>query len=151
MLSSFDKLIPIPTTLDAADAYHLNIDKLKRNIHDQGLSVVVASNPRNPTGQVIVGDELAELVKIARDDHVTMVLDEFYSWYLYEQGEGACSSAASYVEDVNKDPVVLIDGLTKNWRLPGFRCCWVVGPRKLIEALGQAGSFLDGGGEYSRP
>ncbi len=80
MLSSFDKLIPIPTTLSSEDAYHLNVDKLKANIHEQGLSVVVASNPRNPTGQVIVGDELAELVKIAREDNVTMVLDEFYSW-----------------------------------------------------------------------
>ena len=73
-------MIPIPTTLDASDAYHLNVDKLKRNIVEQGLSVVVASNPRNPTGQVVVGDELDELVKIARDDNVTLVLDEFYSW-----------------------------------------------------------------------
>ena len=50
-----------------------------------------------------------------------------------------------YDIDVNKDPVVLIDGLTKNFRLPGWRCCWVVGPKSLITALGQSGSYLDGG------
>jgi hypothetical protein len=27
-------------------------------------------------------------------------------------------SVARYVEDVNEDPVVLLDGLTKNWRYP---------------------------------
>lgn len=50
--------------------------------------------------------------------------------------------------DVNEDPVVLIDGLTKNFRLPGWRVCWVVGPKNLISALSQSGSFLDGGASH---
>ena len=43
---------------------------------------------------------------------------------------------------------MIIDGLTKNFRLPGFRCCWVIGPEKLVEALSQSGSFLDGGASH---
>ncbi|KAI5478228.1 hypothetical protein MNV49_005293 [Pseudohyphozyma bogoriensis] len=152
MLSSFKKLVPIPTSLDAADAYHLNVDKLRANIKEQGLTVVVASNPRNPTGQVIKGDELKELVQIGKNG-TTIILDEFYSWYRkltfkYEMEEGGCVSAASYVDDVNKDSIVIIDGMTKNWRLPGWRCAWVVGPKSLISALGQSGSFLDGGASH---
>ena len=58
-------------------------------------------------------------------------------------------SAARYVEDVDRDPVVIFDGLTKNWRYPGWRVTWTVGPREVIEAVASAGSFLDGGG--SRP
>jgi aspartate/methionine/tyrosine aminotransferase len=58
-------------------------------------------------------------------------------------------SAAEYVEDVERDPVVIFDGLTKNWRYPGWRVTWTVGPSKVIESLASAGSFLDGGG--SRP
>jgi aspartate/methionine/tyrosine aminotransferase len=58
-------------------------------------------------------------------------------------------SAAAAVEDVNLDPTVIIDGLTKNWRYPGWRVAWAVGPRDFIDALSSAGSFLDGGG--SRP
>src|SRR5262249_3540724 len=41
------------------------------------------------------------------------------------------------------------DGLTKNWRYPGWRVTWTVGPKRIIESLASAGSFLDGGG--SRP
>jgi aspartate/methionine/tyrosine aminotransferase len=55
-------------------------------------------------------------------------------------------SAARYVEDVDRDPVVIFDGLTKNWRYPGWRVTWTVGPRAVIEAVASAGSFLDGGG-----
>jgi aspartate/methionine/tyrosine aminotransferase len=55
-------------------------------------------------------------------------------------------SAARYVKDVDRDPVVLFDGLTKNWRYPGWRVSWTIGPRAVIEAVASAGSFLDGGG-----
>jgi aspartate/methionine/tyrosine aminotransferase len=106
VLSSFRKLVPIPSALDESDAYTLNIAKLKANIQEQGISAVVASNPRNPTGQVIAGDDLKELVEVAKTGSTTLILDEFYSWYQYEMGEGACVSAASYVDDVNKDAVV---------------------------------------------
>lgn len=43
------------------------------------------------------------------------------------------------------DPVIILDGFTKSFRLPGLRCCWIVAPRSVIEAVGAAGSFLDGG------
>ena len=70
-------------------------------------------------------------------------------WSPGEGEPGPIATAARYVEDVNRDPVVIFDGLTKNWRYPGWRICWTVGPKAVIEALGSAGSFLDGGG--SRP
>ena len=38
-----------------------------------------------------------------------------------------------------------VNGFTKNWRLPGFRVCWVVGPKHCIDVLGSIGSFMDGG------
>lgn len=110
----------------------------------------IASNPRNPTGHVVKGEELKELVQIARDG-TTMVLDEFYSWYQYDLPEGETISAASEVEDVNVDPVVIINGLTKCWRLPGWRVCWVIGPKQFITAIGHSGGFLDGGGKFLSP
>nr|GAT49409.1 aminotransferase [Mycena chlorophos] len=150
MLSSFRRLVPVPTALDPKSKYKLDIAQTKRDIQTQGLAVILASNPRNPTGQVIKGKELKELVAIGREG-TTVILDEFYSWYIYPDSEkdyGHSISAAEYIEDVDKDSVVLIDGLTKNWRLPGWRVCWVIGPKNLITALSQSGSFLDGGANH---
>ena len=45
-------------------------------------------------------------------------------------------SGAEFVEDVNDDPVIIVDGLTKNWRTPGFRVTWIIGPESLIKVTG---------------
>lgn len=74
-----------------------------------------------------------------------MLMDEAYSHYLWKEGP-AIQSAAAYVEDVEKDPIVILDGLTKNWRYPGWRMMWTLGPKAVIDAVASAGSFLDGGG-----
>ncbi len=65
-------------------------------------------------------------------------MDEFYSHYvlvsyiticvltvnikIYTHSpdqNGRTISCAAYIDDVNKDPIILLDGLTENWRLPG--------------------------------
>jgi N-succinyldiaminopimelate aminotransferase len=89
---------------------------------------------------------------MARELDCTLLLDEFYSHYVWRPdlvAAGGMVSAARFVEDVDRDPVVIFDGLTKNWRYPGWRVTWTVAPRSVIEAMASAGSFLDGGG--SRP
>ena len=73
------------------------------------------------------------------------MIDEFYSHYIWRKGAPAIVTAAQYVEDVDRDPVVIFDGLTKNWRYAGWRIAWTVGPRSVIEAISSAASFLDGG------
>ncbi len=46
---------------------------------------------------------------------------------------------------MNRDPVIIVDGLTKNWRYPGWRLSWTLAPKEVIDAIASAGSFLDGG------
>jgi len=111
-----------------------------------GLGGVLLSNPCNPTGQLISGEEMRAWVETSRSLACTLILDEFYSHYRYDQTELCpATSAAPFVEDVDRDPILLVDGLSKNWRYPGWRISWTVGPKTLIERISSAGSFLDGG------
>lgn len=148
LLGLFRFFNPIPILLDPSEGYHFTCEQLEREILGRGLSGLLASNPCNPTGKIIAGDELASWVGVTRRLDCALILDEFYSHYIWREGHSSVSAAA-YVEDVNSDPTLIIDGLTKNWRYPGWRVAWTVGPRDLIDALNSAGSFLDGGA--SRP
>jgi aspartate/methionine/tyrosine aminotransferase len=40
---------------------------------------------------------------------------------------------------------LVVDGLTKNFRRPGWRIAWTVGPARLIEMISRIASALDGG------
>ncbi len=152
LLSVFRLFSPIPILLEPERGYAFSGADLRREVLGRGLSAILASNPANPTGKVIGGQDLSEWVAVGRELDCALIFDEFYSHYIWRPdlvAQGAIETAARYVEDVDRDPVVILDGLTKNWRYPGWRVTWTVAPKKIIEGVTSAGSFLDGGG--SRP
>jgi aspartate/methionine/tyrosine aminotransferase len=149
LLDIFRMVTPIPILLSRELGYRFTTEDLRKEILGRGLGAILLSNPSNPMGKVISGHELSDWVGIARELDCSLLIDEFYSHYVWKLGPGEPGptvSAARYVEDVDRDPVVLFDGLTKNWRYPGWRVTWTVGPKAVIRAVSSAGSFLDGGG-----
>ena len=154
LLSLFRLFNPIPILLDPDRGYDFSLEELRREVLGRGLGALLISNPCNPTGKAISGETLRGWCSIARKLDATLILDEFYSHYAWTSYEDDSKlpptvTAARYVEDVDRDPVVIVNGLTKNWRYPGWRVCWTVGPKAVIDRISSAGSFLDGGG--SRP
>ena len=149
LLDIFRSFTSIPIMLDPRRDYEFTTEELQQEILGRGLGGLLISNPCNPTGKLLHGDVLEGWVKTARDLDCTMLFDEFYSNYIWLSDRPSTVSACEFVEDVDKDPVVVLNGLTKNFRYPGWRVGWVVGPKDVISAVSSAGSFLDGGG--SRP
>jgi N-succinyldiaminopimelate aminotransferase len=146
LLSTFNRFNPIPILLEPEKGYAFTLEDLRKEVNGRGLGALLVSNPCNPTGKTIKGKALEEWVQTGRDFDCYMLMDEFYSSYVYSGIEAhETLSAAKYVNDVNTDPVVILDGATKNWRYPGWRVSWIVGPEHVIESVTSAGSFLDGG------
>ena len=142
------RLTLVPAMTREENGFSLTSTELEAAITRQRVSAYVFSNPCNPTGAVVMGEELGRHVGLARKHCCLLGCDEFYSHFIYgdkgEPGSGPVSAAA-FVEDVEKDPVLLVDGLTKSHRYPGWRAGWTVGPRHCIEMINRAASALDGG------
>ncbi|MBI2411098.1 MAG: pyridoxal phosphate-dependent aminotransferase [Candidatus Kerfeldbacteria bacterium] len=121
-----------------------------RHIKEHHLDAALISNPCNPTGEVFFGDELKHFVASAREEQYLLIMDECYSNYIYTNTKQKTTfvSAAEYIQDVDIDPVLIIDGVTKTLRYPGWRVCWVLGPKEMIARVDAAGSFLDGGANH---
>ncbi|MEO5668768.1 MAG: pyridoxal phosphate-dependent aminotransferase [Bdellovibrionota bacterium] len=144
LLDIFRLFTPIPIVLESEKAYEYSASDLEREIIGRGLGALLLSNPSNPTGQLLAGEKLANWIAIARRLNCSVLFDEFYSHYIWNE-HGPMISAARYVEDIEKDSVILFDGLTKNWRYAGWRIAWTVGPKSVIDTISSAASFLDGG------
>ena len=139
LLSVFRLFTAIPILLQGDREYAFSVDELRSEILGKGLSAVLLSNPANPTGRTLAGDELGAWIGVARNLGCAMLVDEFYSHYLWKDAEGQegpIVSATAHIEDVDTDPVLIFDGLTKNWRYPGLRLSWTVGPKDVISAVG---------------
>lgn len=148
LLTTFHRLDPVWIDLPPSSGFRISPKDLEERIVRDRIGALLISNPCNPTGVVIDGPELRSWLEIARRRSTVLLMDEFYSHFHYTpKGEAASGavSCASFVEDVNRDPVVIIDGLTKCFRYPGWRVGWVVAPKGIIQTLTAAGSFTDGG------
>jgi alanine-synthesizing transaminase len=87
---------------------------------------LVIINPNNPTGAVYSRPILEALLDIARRHELLVLSDEIYDQILFD---GAVHySAAAVAPDL---PVLTLGGMSKAYRLAGFRSGWLVasGPR----------------------
>lgn len=102
MLSLFRNFAAIPIPLSKEDHYHIHAEKIEDEIA-RGTSVILTSNPRNPTGKMVGNPEMARIQDICRD-RATLIMDEFYSGYNYTTDcDGTVVSAADNIEDVDED------------------------------------------------
>ena len=86
--------------------------------HTKALVII---NPNNPTGAVYSKEILTELIELARRHQLIIFADEIYSKILYDD---ACHiPIASLCDDLL---IVSFSGLSKAYRLAGFRSGWMV-------------------------
>ena len=83
LLDVFKLFTAIPILLEGQSGYRFGLDELRREITGRGLSALLLSNPCNPTGKVIQGEELKGWVEVARELGCSLLIDEFYSHYVW--------------------------------------------------------------------
>lgn len=130
------------------DGFTVPVERFENFMHDVRPNAFVFSNPCNPTGQVIKDEAMDRYVDAARKENCLLGADEFYATFSYNEDGSPAEKAVSalpYVKDINRDPVIVFDGLTKGFRYPGWRAGWAIGPKYLIEMINRAASAVDGG------
>ncbi len=111
-----------------------DLEDIKSKITDKTRGIVVI-NPNNPTGSVYSKDVLEALVQLARDHNLIIFADEIYSKILYD---GAVfHPMGRLAQDVL---CVSFNGLSKAYRLAGFRSGWMV----ISGAKHRAKNYIEG-------
>lgn len=107
---------------------------IERKITDRTKAIVVI-NPNNPTGAVYSEEMLRGLTDIARRHGLVVCSDEIYDRILYD--DAVHHSTAAVAPDLL---TLTFNGLSKNYRVAGYRCGWmaVCGPKE------HASSYIEG-------
>ncbi len=111
---------PVHYLCDEQADWFPDIDDIKRKITPKTRGIVLI-NPNNPTGAVYSEELLQQIVELAREHQLIIFSDEIYDKILYD---GAKHTAiASLADDLF---IVTFGGLSKNYRIAGFRAGWMV-------------------------
>lgn len=104
-------------------------------------SLIMLSNPCNPTGITRHGDGLRELVEAtSTNPNLGLLIDEAYELFHSEP-----VSALRYVRNIDESNIFVVGAATKGLQAPGIRIGWVVASKQAIEILGNFSSFGMGG------
>lgn len=127
--------VPVHYLGNEDDDWNPDIEDLKSKITQKTKALVII-NPNNPTGAVYSREVLQQLVDIAREHQLLLLSDEIYDRILYD--DATHISTASLAPDL---VCITFNGLSKAYRVAGYRAGWMVitGPKRnaagLIEGL----------------
>ncbi len=114
--------------LRAENNFLPDFDEL-RALVTPGTRMIAVTNPNNPTGALIEGDQLEELVNIARAADAWILSDEVYRG-TDQEGSGLTPSIADIYEKG-----ISTAGLSKAFSLAGLRVGWLAAPQEVFEAV----------------
>jgi len=111
-----------------------DLDDIRSKITARTRAIVVI-NPNNPTGAVYDRSVLLDILEVARSRDLVVFADEIYDKILYDGATHV--PMASLAEDLL---IVTLNGLSKSYRVAGFRTGWMV----ISGAKHRAADYLEG-------
>ncbi len=125
---------PVHYLCDEEDDWQPNLEDLENKINSKTRAIVVI-NPNNPTGAVYSQEMIRKLVTLAENHNLIIFADEIYDRVLYDE-----IPHTPIAKSVTKTLCLTFNGLSKTYRLAGFRSGWVVASG----AKSKAADYLEG-------
>jgi alanine-synthesizing transaminase len=119
---------------DESDNWQPDIADIESKITPQTKGIVVI-NPNNPTGAVYSEDNLKQIVALAEKHNLVVFADEIYDRILYDEAQHV--PLATMATEVL---CLTFNGLSKTYRLAGFRSGWVI----ISGAKQNAAGYIEG-------
>lgn len=105
---------------DEQSDWYPDLDDIRNKLTDRTRAMVII-NPNNPTGAVYPDEILEGMLQIARENNLIVFSDEIYDKILFDGVTH--TSTASLADDLL---IITFNGLSKNYRLAGFRSGWMI-------------------------
>jgi aspartate/methionine/tyrosine aminotransferase len=105
----------VPVRLREDRDFSLDVNELATLITDR-TKLIILNSPQNPTGGVMVRQEVEHLAKVIGDRNIMVLSDEIYSRLLFEGEHFSMMSVPGMQERT-----ILLDGFSKTYAMTGWR------------------------------
>ncbi len=95
---------------------------------------VIINSPNNPSGAMYAEEFIADVVEFCEKKDLYLIMDDIYHRLIFDGKKPInCYKYAKKLDENSK--LIVINGVSKQYAMTGFRIGWAVGNKKLIEAM----------------
>lgn len=95
---------------------------------------VIINSPNNPSGAMYSEEFIADVVDFCERKDLYLIMDDIYHRLIFDGRKPInCYKYAKKLDENSK--LIVINGVSKQYAMTGFRIGWAVGNKKVIEAM----------------
>ena len=122
--------IPIIVNPNNPNDLSLSIENIKKAVTSK-TKVIILNTPNNPSGLIISDSALQQIAEIAIENNLIVITDEVYKTLLYDNIRFKSIATLKNM----KERTVIINSLSKEFCMTGWRLGYAAAPAELISAM----------------
>ena len=124
--------IPVPV-LPEDGTFHPRLHDIEQVVTSYTKAVMI-NTPNNPTGAMYSEEFIAEIVEFCEKRGLYLIMDDIYHRLIFDGKQPI--NCYKYAKDTSENSkLVVINGVSKQYAMTGFRIGWAVANKKLIEVM----------------
>ena len=124
--------VPVPV-LPEDGSFYPTIQDIER-VCSSYTKAIIINSPNNPTGAMYSAQFIAEIVEFCEKKSIYLIMDDIYHRLIFDNRKPI--SCYDFLKtSVDESKLIVINGVSKQYAMTGFRIGWAVANRKLIEVM----------------
>jgi aspartate aminotransferase len=124
--------VPVPV-YPADGSFYPTLKDIEKNVTSK-TKIVIINSPNNPSGVYYSSDFIAQVVEYCEKKGIYLIMDDIYHRLLFD-GKKTYSAYDYTKELVENSKIIVVNGVSKQYAMTGFRIGWAVGNSKVIKAM----------------
>ncbi|OGU68128.1 MAG: pyridoxal phosphate-dependent aminotransferase [Stygiobacter sp.] len=124
--------IPVPV-LPEDGTFYPRLKDIEMRVGTYTKAIIINS-PNNPSGAMYSEEFISDIVDFCERKGIYLIMDDIYHRLVFD-GRKPISAYDYTKKSVEESKLLIINGVSKQYAMTGFRIGWAVGNKKLIEAM----------------
>lgn len=124
--------LPVPV-LPEDGTFYPRLKDIEQRVGSYTRAIIINS-PNNPTGAMYPEEFIADIVEYCEKKDLYLIMDDIYHRLVFD-GKKPISAFDYTKKSVEESKLIIINGVSKQYAMTGFRIGWAVGNKKIIEAM----------------
>jgi aspartate aminotransferase len=95
---------------------------------------MIINSPNNPSGAMYTEEFIADIVRLSEKRDLYLIMDDIYHRLVFD-GKKWPNPLEYATKPIDESKLIVVNGVSKQYAMTGFRIGWAVGARDLIEVM----------------